>query len=244
MTGQEITTYSASLGRDMTHKAFGHAGRVCLAFPPQGGTYRDFEGFGMVDTVAPWIEAGKLRLVLVDGIDNETWCAQAPEHDRIALHERWFAYVTDELVPLYAAPGERVMATGCSMGGLHAGNFMCRRPDVFGSCICLSGIYRADFFFPGYTDPLVFANSPQDFMPGLAPDHPHFKLLQQSDMVFCVGQGAWEDDLLASTREMDRIFAEKGLGAWFDYWGYDVNHDWPWWRKQLPYFMQHLVPLD
>jgi esterase/lipase superfamily enzyme len=28
--------------------------------------------------------------------------------------------------------------------------------------------------------------------------------------------------------------------AWFDYWGYDVNHDWPWWRRQLPYFLGKL----
>lgn len=21
----------------------------------------------------------------------------------------------------------------------------------------------------------------------------------------------------------------------------DVNHDWPWWRKQLPYFLGHIL---
>ncbi|MGB5196199.1 MAG: hypothetical protein WBN64_03940 [Candidatus Deferrimicrobium sp.] len=25
-----------------------------------------------------------------------------------------------------------------------------------------------------------------------------------------------------------------------DSWGHDVNHDWPWWRRQMPYFLGHL----
>ena len=29
--------------------------------------------------------------------------------------------------------------------------------------------------------------------------------------------------------------------AWVDYWVHDVDHDWAWWRKQIVYFMQHLL---
>jgi esterase/lipase superfamily enzyme len=25
-----------------------------------------------------------------------------------------------------------------------------------------------------------------------------------------------------------------------DYWGPDVNHDWPWWRRMLPYYLDRL----
>ena len=25
------------------------------------------------------------------------------------------------------------------------------------------------------------------------------------------------------------------------YWGFDVAHDWDWWQKQLPYFLNHLA---
>ena len=25
------------------------------------------------------------------------------------------------------------------------------------------------------------------------------------------------------------------------YWGHDVAHDWAWWRKQIVYFMQHML---
>ena len=67
-------------------------------------------------------------------------------------------------------------------------------------------------------------------------------LYRQRRIVLCVGQGQWEEELLESTRRMDEILSRKGIPAWVDYWGFDVDHDWPWWRKQLAYFMQNLVP--
>ena len=53
----------------------------------------------------------------------------------------------------------------------------------------------------------------------------------------CAGQGAWEEKTLADTRSLQDVLAAKGIPAWFDYWGSDVNHDWPWWRLQMPYFL-------
>ncbi|MDD6726958.1 MAG: esterase, partial [Lactimicrobium massiliense] len=29
----------------------------------------------------------------------------------------------------------------------------------------------------------------------------------------------------------------KNIPAWVDFWGADVAHDWPWWRRQLPYYL-------
>ena len=60
-------------------------------------------------------------------------------------------------------------------------------------------------------------------------------------IVMCVGQGAWEDELLESTRQMDALLRGKNVPAWIDYWGHDVAHDWAWWRKQIVYFMQHML---
>ena len=69
----------------------------------------------------------------------------------------------------------------------------------------------------------------------------HGSLYRQRNIILCVGQGRGEEELLESTRCMDEILNNKGIPAWVDYWGYDVDHDWPWWRKQLAYFMQKIV---
>jgi esterase/lipase superfamily enzyme len=52
-----------------------------------------------------------------------------------------------------------------------------------------------------------------------------------------VGMGAWEEEAIADTRGLDRIFREKSIPAWVDFWGQDVNHDWPWWYKQMNHFL-------
>ena len=72
----------------------------------------------------------------------------------------------------------------------------------------------------------------------------HFTMLhgiRRRKMVLCVGQGPWEHWTLDSTRAMAGILGSHNSGAWVDFWGYDVAHDWPWWRKQMPYFLSHVL---
>ncbi|WP_294748551.1 hypothetical protein [uncultured Prevotella sp.] len=38
-----------------------------------------------------------------------------------------------------------------------------------------------------------------------------------------------------------RLRTDFNVPAWIDYWGYDSAHDWAWWRKQIVYFMDHLL---
>ncbi|MCR5293560.1 MAG: esterase [Lachnospiraceae bacterium] len=238
--------YSYRLGRFMEFKTYGKRGKICLAFPSQNGRFYDFEDFGMPDTMRPWIESGEIMLVTCDGIDQETWSFSAGNpRERLQQQERWFSYVTDELVWSVLQKNEtpekarvrKLMTTGCSMGGFHAANAFFRRPDLFDTVISLSGCYNGYLFFEHSDDPLVYENSPAVFLKGMPEDHPYMSLYRASNIILCVGQGAWEDELLASTREMDAVLRNRNIPAFVDYWGYDVNHDWVWWRRQLPYFL-------
>ncbi|MBR1757882.1 MAG: esterase family protein [Lachnospiraceae bacterium] len=234
--------YSEILGRDMEYLTFGESGKLCIAFPPQNGRFHDFKDFGMVDCVKDWVEAGKIRIVCPDGIDGETWSnKEGNPRARIELQEKWFHYIVDEFLPAVRVGNEKAMVTGCSMGGVHAGNFFFRRPDLFDVMISLSGLFNAQYFFGDYMDDLVYDNSPVHFLPNMPADHPWMKLYRESTIILCVGQGAWEDDLLYGTRVLDTILAMKEIPHWADYWGYDVAHDWPWWRKQLPYFLEKIL---
>ena len=130
---------------------------------------------------------------------------------------------------------------GCSMGGVHAGNFFFRRPDLFDTVLSMSGLFNGQYFFHDYMDDLVYANSPAHFLPNMPPDHPWMELYRRSTIILCVGQGAWEEDLLYGTRELDAILTAKNIPHWADYWGCDVAHDWCWWQKQFPYFLGHIL---
>lgn len=245
MLSQQFQEHSAILGREMEYRVYGNGGKLCLAFPSQDGRFYDFENFGMVETLRPWLDGGQLTLLCPDSIDGETWSHQAADPwERIRLHERWFQYIIQELLPRGEELGQttgKAVVTGCSMGGFHAGNFFFRRPDLFDTLISLSGLFHADYFLHDYMDALVYENSPLHFLPNMPEDHPYLSLYRASRIILCCGQGAWEEDLLASTRRMDRLLREKQIPAWADYWGFDVSHDWGWWRKQLPYFMQNVI---
>lgn len=241
---KELRWYSQRLYREMPLKIYGHGGKPCLVIPSQNGTYNDFEGFGMVDSCRPWIESGKLRLFCVSTIDEETVsCTWKNPRERILLHEQWVQYLMQEVWPLMAqySSGEKAMTAGCSMGAYHAGNLFFRFPDKFNATLCLSGIYNASSFMGDYMDDLVYLNSPCHCLRNMPADHPYMELFRQSRMFFCVGQGAWEDELLAGTRELDSVLKEKNIPAWVDYWGYDVSHDWNWWQKQISYFLGKIL---
>lgn len=137
--------------------------------------------------------------------------------------------------------GEMFLATGCSMGGFHAANFFFRRPDIFDTLISLSGIYYASYFMPNYHDPLVYDNSPQDYLANMPDDHPYIDIYRNRNIILCVGQGNWEEELLDSTRKLDALLRSKNISAWVDYWGFDSAHDWVWWRKQIVYFMEKVI---
>jgi len=132
-----------------------------------------------------------------------------------------------------------LLTTGCSMGGYHAGNFFFRHPSLFDAVIALSGIFQLTMFIGDYMDETVYYNSPLNFVPNLT-DPERLMLIRRSRIIICTGQGAWEEPMIADARAMEQILAEKAVPAWVDLWGYDVNHDWPWWRKQLPLFLDYL----
>lgn len=232
--------YSNHLGRDMEFKVYGHGGKPVMFIPCQGGRFFDFEAFHMIDHWGQWIEEGRCTVYAIDTIDNETWAAKdAPARPRIEQHERWYNYVMEELVPyiyhLNAEHGNHELITtfGCSMGAQHAATFLLRRPDLFGGVFAISGLYDSRDAFGDYMDNLVYDNSPVDFINNMPWDHPYIGMYNDRKILICVGQGAWEDVLLESTRRLDEVMYRKGIHARFEYWGHDVNHDWPWWYKMV-----------
>ena len=131
------------------------------------------------------------------------------------------------------------MVIGASMGAYHAANFFFRHPDVFETTIALSGLYSLTMFVGDYMDDNVYYNSPLSYLPDLE-DPWYLEQYSKSNIIICCGQGAWEDEMIADSRALKLILDDKDIPNWVDFWGFDVNHDWPWWQKMLPYFLDHL----
>jgi esterase/lipase superfamily enzyme len=231
--------YSGALNRDMEFKVYGHGGKPVLFIPCQAGRFFDFENFHMTDHWGQWIEEGRCTVYSIDSIDNEAWAAQGADNRwRIENHERWYHYVVDEMVPTIRHMSGRgdILTFGCSMGAMHAANLFFRRPDLFDSVFAISGLYDSLDFFGNYMDDLVYNNCPVNYIANMSDDHPYIDLYNQSKILIVVGQGNWEGPLVASTRRLDDVLRSKGIRADVDYWGYDVDHDWPWWYKMVGHY--------
>ncbi|MCP4178261.1 MAG: esterase family protein [bacterium] len=239
--------FSPNLGKDMQLKIYGHYGQSFIVFPTSKGHFNDYEGMGMVDKISSFIDGGKIKLFAIDSVDEESlYNLSISPADRIARQEAYYKYVTDEVVPFIRnhcnSPEERPMATGVSMGAYHSVNYFLKYPAVCGGTIALSGLYRLDrneFKLSADDIKDVYYNSPVHYLPNVT-DHETLELYRKSTVIVCTGQGAWEDEAIADTRDLEYSLRDKGVTAWIDYWGFDVNHDWPWWFIQMNHFLNKL----
>ena len=239
--------YSPAMKHDMELLVFGHAGKPFLVFPCQEGSYRDYEGFGMVDVLSPWINEGKIQLICVDSVDGQSWCNQSIHpHDRAVRHNDFDWYLTHEVVPFIqkrlkdqGSEDRLITATGCSMGGYHSANYFFRHPELVDSMISISGLFRLNLFIGDYMDSDVYYNTPLVNLPQLT-DHRVLELYRNSQIFAVCGQGAWEDDMLADIKDFKWVTDLKGIPAFIEVWGHDVNHDWVWWHRMMPYLMDKL----
>ena len=241
----DINHFSNHLWRSMNIRVYGTKGWPLLVFPTQDAMCDNYENFGMIDELAEYIDNGQFQLFCVDTVDWESWSDNYGDKVlRAERQENYYRYITEEVVPLIHEHNQRdwrPLTTGCSMGATHAAIVFLRRPDLFEGVIGFSGCYDAHYFFGAWMNNTLYDNSPATFMPNLDPAHPYIRLYNQRVIVFCVGQGAWEDEGIRTQRILDESFRAKGIAAWCDFWGFDVNHDWPWWKKMYQYFLPHVL---
>lgn len=236
-----LKIHSKVLSRDTEYCVFGTGGKICFVFPEQNGRFFDFKNFGLLNAVSSWVENEQVKLICVDSIDKETWSDETGNpRKRIELQECWYHHIVDELYPIYVKDNKKAMVCGCSMGGLHSSIFFFRRPDLFDTMLSLSGLYSSKMFFYEYIDDLVYDNSPSLFLQNMPLNHPWIKLYSEGKIIACAGQHESEKDLLAETKELDKVLSSKNIPHWCDYWGFDVSHDWIWWKKQFEYFFGYI----
>ena len=245
MNKKDICWFSQNLQRDMSIRIYGGGGVPLLILPTQDAMSDNFENFGMIETLKEEIANQHIQLFCVDTVDVETWSnVWGDKGWRAERQEKYYDYIIEEVLPFIKSTnntGKLPIAVGCSLGGLHAAILFFRRPELFAGMLSLSGVYDAKFFFDGWLNQTLYNNSPIDFLVNMPSSHPYIDIYNQKKIILCIGQGQWEDEGRRTTAIMRDILQEKGIHAWIDFWGHDVDHDWYWWKKQILYFLPHLL---
>ena len=231
--------HSPALNKTMEVAVYGHYGTALLLFPTAAADFLEYERFQLIDSVSRQINEGKVKVFSVNSINAESWLNQYmhPRHKAIR-HQQFNEYIFNEVVPFIknmTSQETPIIASGASFGALHAANLFFRRPDLINGVIAMSGDYDLSSYTKGYHDEDVYFNSPIQYLPNLNDEY-YLPLIKKSGHIHIVtGSGEWEHP--DASRRLSAVLHAKGIPHELDVWGHDIPHDWPSWRKMLPYYL-------
>ncbi|WP_114793018.1 alpha/beta hydrolase-fold protein [Niabella yanshanensis] len=236
MNRNVFSWHSPSLHKEMPIVSYGNYGFSLLLVPTAAADYLEYERFQLIDSLAPFINAGKMKVFSVDSVNNESWMNNnMVPWDKANRHVQWNNYIYNEVIPYIkseTSPETPVFISGASFGALHSMNLFLKRPDLINGVIAMSGVYDLTYYSNGYMDDNVYFNSPQHYMPNLS-DHYTLENIRRSNHIHILtGSGSYEDPRAGG--DFAKILYDKGINYDFDNWGENYKHDWPTWRDMLP----------
>jgi esterase/lipase superfamily enzyme len=239
MDRQITSWHSSSLNLEMPLAIYGHYGFALMMIPTAAADYLEYERFQLIDAIAPFIEAGRVKVYSINSMNRESWMNNEmdPRHKSIR-HQQFNDYVFNEVVPFIHMNSSRetpIITSGASFGALHSANLFFKRPDLIDGCISMSGVYDLTEYTKGYYDEDVYFNSPCHYLPNLT-DHRFLEQIRKSQHIHILtGSGSHEDP--DASRRLGGILYNKGIWYELDIWGQDMSHDWPTWRSMLPHYL-------
>mgnify|MGYP006280442919 FL=1 len=230
--------FSPALQKEMPIAVYGHYGFALLMIPTAAADFLEYERFELIDHLSPMIDAGKIKVFSINSINTESWMNKEMEGAHKAIRQNQFnQYIFNEVVPFvhdFTSRETPIITTGASFGALHAMNVFLKRPDLFNGVIAMSGVYDLMEYTNGYYDDQVYFNSPIHYIPNLT-DHETLEKIRSGKMIIASGSGSHEDP--EANRRFSGVLHSKSIPHDLEIWADDIHHDWPTWRKMLPYFI-------
>jgi esterase/lipase superfamily enzyme len=232
--------HSPSLARHMEIVTYGHYGFPLLLFPTAAADFLEYERFQLIDAIAEYINAGKVKVFSINSINRESWLNPRMHPRDMGIRQAQYNdYICNEVVPYIWSNCQGrigIVTSGASLGAFHSANQLFRRPDLFDGMIAMSGSFDIrGYIKSNYYDDNLYFNNPVDYVPALSDDF-FLPLLQKKQHIHIVtGQGDYENP--EASRRLSGILAAKGVPHTLDLWGFDMPHDWPTWRKMLRYYI-------
>lgn len=226
--------HSPRLGMEMPIARYGHWGPALLLIPTWKADFLEAEQRGLIDALRPWLDAGRLTVFSVNTITPWAWCADdVPMPLKARRSAAFSAYLDEEVVPHVRrelrSPDARLAIGGASLGAFFAADAVCRRPDLYGTLVGLSGVYELGDSLRGYADENVYFHSPTWYLPGLPEGPTLHRLRTDTRLHLLTGRGAWEEPW--HTEHFAGVLRARGIPVALDVWGEDAPHDWPTWHR-------------
>ncbi|MBP6024362.1 esterase family protein [Ferruginibacter sp.] len=237
---REITSwFSPALQKDMPIVTYGDYGFALLLVPTAAADYLEYERFQLLDTLAPFIDSGKVKVFSVNSINTESWLNKQMIGEHKAIRQNQFnEYIYNEVIPFIRTSTSwetPIITCGASFGALHSMNLFLKRPDLINGVIAMSGVYNLMEYTDGFYDEQVYYNSPMHYIPNLS-DHNVLEQIRRSNHIHIL-TGSGEYEAPDAAKEFAGVLYNKGITYELDVWNHDWKHDWPTWRAMLPHYI-------
>jgi esterase/lipase superfamily enzyme len=234
--------HSPRLGLDMGVVVYGHWGPPLVGFPTSAGDEWELEHQGLIDSLADFIDAGKIKFFSVNSINGLSFYNRAahPFH-RSYVQSVFDSYLRNEVVPFIfdncKATWIAISTMGASFGAYHAANSLFKHPDVIKRCIAMSGVYDLKNFMDGQYDDNFYFNNPIDYLANQS-DPWFYDNVANCDIHISTGCGPWEKS--GPSYYLSEILNRKNVRHSLDDWGHMGGHDWPYWKHQMREYLSRL----
>ncbi len=242
MTREYYKWWSPILGREMELLVFGQTGSRMIVFPSRKQRFFEYEDRGMIHSLRHEIEAGKLQLLCVDGLDEEAlYCFDIPPERRIERHLQFERYIIDEVIPFSERlnPRTPVIANGCSFGAYHAMTIALRNPQHFHRVLAFSGRYDLTLhageyhsLFHGYDGRDLCEIMPTHFLP-VTRNEKLLRKMRRIRYTLVVGE---EDPFCENNKTLSRLMTGKKIPHELHFWC-GVAHRFRYWRQMVRVYL-------
>ena len=240
--------FSHNLNAEMPLVAYGHAGQPLLMFPTAAADYLEYERFlfSRRDKAAR-SRAGVLRAYSINSVNKYSLLNEKmPPKMKAELLTRFDRYITDEVLPLIrneAGPMMRVrLTTGASLGRVSRGERLLQTSRFVSWRDCDERQLRRAFLFEGLLRRQRLLQQPGGLSAQLKRQSLPANAAKGRFIYILSGQGNYEAP--ERSQNLSDILNAKSIPHKLDLWGADVDHDWPWWRKMLPYTLGVILAKD
>ena len=220
---------------------FGHWGPPLLAFPTSHGDEWELQRQGLLDAIADFIDAGRLKVFCVGSNNHDSFLNKHAHPFHRSWRQRMFdEYIRDEVVPFVhshcQSPGIPITTFGASLGAYHAINTLLRYPHLVKRGYGVSGVYDLRRFMDGMYDDNFYFHNPIDYMANMN-DGWYLDQLASCEIRLVTGSGPWEDS--RPTYAFSGVLSRKGIRHSVDDWGPKGGHDWPYWKEMIREYVSH-----
>ncbi len=240
MKRELFSWYSNALGQDMPIVSYGDYGFALLLVPTAGADYLEYERFQLIESLAPFINSGKIKVFSVNSVNKESWLNNEMEGAHKAIrHNQFNQYIFNEVIPFIKTNTSNetpIIIGGASFGALHSMNLFLKRPDLLDGVIAMSGVYDLTEYTKGFYYDEVYFNSPAHYIPNLEDEWYLNNIRKSRHIHILTGSGDYEDP--QGSRNISWVLNEKGIPHELDIWWHEWKHDWPTWRAMLPHYLE------